>query len=39
MISSYINGETPATTKPTPKPGTTTPKPSSKEDWGGFVTK
>lgn len=37
-MNSYINGETPATNKPTPKPGTTKPKPSAKsnsEGWDG----
>lgn len=38
MMNSYINGETPTTNKPTPKPGTTKPKPSTKnssEGWDG----
>lgn len=37
-VNSYINAETPATSKPTPKPGTTKPKPSNKlEGWDGNI--
>lgn len=37
-VNSYINAETPATSKPTPKPGTSKPKPTNKsEGWDGNI--
>ncbi len=33
-VNSYINAETPATSKPTPKPGTSKPKPTNSKPFG-----